>query len=156
MEMKSEASITRLSIQSDLGKQDLHDATLKLEGLGPDGELALKAMKGLAAAIETLEGSVNLFSLVLSTDVNPRSLNCRLEFSLSVKDPITVSSDAMVREVLDLSTRARKVMVRGGIETIGELEAMTADQLREIKLCGTNTLRDIETALAKVGKKLAV
>jgi len=55
---------------------------------------------------------------------------------------------------LNLSVRARKCMVRLGINTIGELIRHTGDELLECKNFGVTSLNEVREKLAQHGLKL--
>jgi DNA-directed RNA polymerase subunit alpha len=55
---------------------------------------------------------------------------------------------------LNLSVRARKCMVRLGINTIGELVRKTGDDMLECKNFGVTSLNEVREKLADLGLKL--
>ncbi|MFM7846126.1 MAG: DNA-directed RNA polymerase subunit alpha C-terminal domain-containing protein [Planctomycetota bacterium] len=74
-------------------------------------------------------------------------------------DPTTISPDAaltMERPVsdLNLSVRARKCMVRLGINTLGELIRRTGDELLECKNFGVTSLEEVREKLKQHNMKL--
>ena len=76
-------------------------------------------------------------------------------------EPETLSEDERVvhdRPIhdLNLSVRARKCMVRLGINTLGELLRRTGDELLECKNFGVTSLREVREKLTPMGLKLRV
>jgi DNA-directed RNA polymerase subunit alpha len=55
---------------------------------------------------------------------------------------------------LNLSVRARKCMVRLGINTIGELIRKTGDDMLECKNFGVTSLNEVREKLAALGLKM--
>ncbi len=55
---------------------------------------------------------------------------------------------------LNLSVRARKCMVRLGLNTIGELLRKTGDDLLECKNFGVTSLTEVREKLTEMGLKL--
>jgi len=55
---------------------------------------------------------------------------------------------------LNLSVRARKCMVRLGINTIGELIRKTGDDMLECKNFGVTSLNEVREKLAVLGLKM--
>ncbi len=55
---------------------------------------------------------------------------------------------------LNLSVRARKCMVRLGINTLGELLRRTGDEMLECKNFGVTSLREVREKLTPMGLKL--
>jgi DNA-directed RNA polymerase subunit alpha len=76
-----------------------------------------------------------------------------------VYDPTSISADEQAmyeRPIsdLNLSVRARKCMVRLGLNTIGELVRKTGDDLLECKNFGVTSLNEVREKLANLGIKL--
>lgn len=74
-------------------------------------------------------------------------------------EPETLSADeqAMLAQPiaeLNLSVRARKCMVRLGINTLGDLVRRTGDDLLECKNFGVTSLNEVREKLAVIGMKL--
>ena len=55
---------------------------------------------------------------------------------------------------LNLSVRARKCMIRLGINTIGDLVRRTGDELLECKNFGVTSLNEVREKLTVLGLKL--
>ena len=56
---------------------------------------------------------------------------------------------------LDISTRAETALISNRCKTIADVTALTAHKLRLTWSCGEKTIKEIQTALAKRGLKLA-
>lgn len=57
---------------------------------------------------------------------------------------------------LNVSTRAETALISNRCKTIGDVTALTKHNLNVTWSCGAKTIKEIETALAKRGLKLAV
>lgn len=76
---------------------------------------------------------------------SPKRISMELEHCLQLE--MRVSE-------LNLSVRSRKVMIRSGITTIGQLIAHTADDLLEAKQFGLTSLAEVREKLAGIGLRL--
>jgi len=79
--------------------------------------------------------------------------------ALELFEPETLSADEqalLTRPITDLnlSVRARKCMVRLGVNTIGELVRRTGDELLECKNFGVTSLNEVRDKLSVHGLKL--
>lgn len=57
---------------------------------------------------------------------------------------------------LNVSTRAETALISNRCKTIGDVTALTKHNLNVTWSCGAKTIKEIETALARRGLKLAV
>lgn len=64
--------------------------------------------------------------------------------------------DILSRNVTELhfSVRTRKILIKLGIETVGDLVSKRSDELLDVKNVGIGTLDEIRCKLANVGQKL--
>lgn len=70
-------------------------------------------------------------------------------------EPVQDAQLALPITALDISTRAETALISNRCKTIADVTALTAHKLRLTWSCGEKTIKEIQTALAKRGLKLA-
>ena len=71
------------------------------------------------------------------------------------QEPVQDEQLALPITALDISTRAETALISNRCKTIADVTALTAHKLRLTWSCGEKTIKEIQTALAKRGLKLA-
>lgn len=71
------------------------------------------------------------------------------------QEPAQDEQLALPITALDISTRAETALISNRCKTIGDVTALTTHKLRLTWSCGEKTVKEIQTALAKRGLKLA-
>lgn len=71
------------------------------------------------------------------------------------QEPAQDEQLALPITALEISTRAESALISNRCKTIGDVTALTTHKLRLTWSCGEKTIKEIQTALAKRGLKLA-
>ena len=71
------------------------------------------------------------------------------------QEPAQDEQLALPITALDISTRAETALISNRCKTIGDVTTLTTHKLRLTWSCGEKTIKEIQTALAKRGLKLA-
>ena len=104
-------------------------------------------LKGLRVPLCRLDEEEQLEVVFGKKSVKARA---RDEISLRDAEAGQVSDDLSI-EVLDLSARAEHCLQRVGVTTIGQLCAMSEEELFRIRNMGKKTVEEVKDKLSKLG-----
>lgn len=134
MDIKAEHGNSSFNVQTDLSKGDLDQAALALPRLGPGGVVALKALRSLHAAADSLQGAVVTMQVTVDGIDDPTA---RVRAQILLDTPHadrSLSPDTPLEQLKgDVPNRVlRALSRRGKLQTVGELTALSANELVDL------------------------
>lgn len=160
MEVKIQNRVTEIEVSTDLSPKDLKGLDAQMAPLGAAGTKVLKIIRELANAVATIEGAACDLKLIalaaqdgaLDFSVTFAARSPGYPYESVAHIPPNLKSQTPISE-LEVSVRAKKTLLRLGVETVGQLSNYDADDIGHTKCCGPVTVQELRVKAAAYGVK---
>lgn len=153
--MKQQPSKSDLEVTGEIQSGQLVFDRLRLVHDRVAGDRAYKILNSLAAVVRQLDDAAGTFRLIVSATANGRLHNSSLSFDLSGSNGNAADPTNLSWHSLGLSERASRVLRALKVETLGDIAALTEQQLRAPRECGDITVGEIRGLLNDFGLSLS-
>jgi hypothetical protein len=153
--MKQEPSKSDLEVTGEIQSGQLVFDRQRLLRDRVAGDRAFKILNSLAAVVRQLDDATGTFRLIVSSTANGRLHNSSLSFDLSGSNGSAADPTNLSWHSLGLSGRASRVLEALAVKTLGDIAALTEQQLRAPRECGDVTVDEIRYLLKDFGLSLS-
>jgi DNA-directed RNA polymerase alpha subunit len=153
--MKQEPKASRLEVSGDIQAGRIVFDRDQLLSDRVAGNRAFQILRSLAEVVGQLDEASGTFRLIVAASANGRLHNSSLSLELCGSNGSAADSVSLPWDSLGLSSRASRVLTGLQVKTLGEIAALTEQQLRVPRECGDVTVDEIRYLLKDFGLSLS-
>jgi len=153
--MKQGPKASRLEVSGDIqaGRIVFDRAQLLSDRVA--GDRAFQIIRALGEVVGQLDEASGTFRLIVDASANGRLRNSSLTLDLCGSNGSAADSENLPWDSLGLSARASRVLTGLKVKTLGEIAALTEQELRVPRECGDVTVDEIRGLLTDFGLSLS-